>query len=580
MRAERGASRPGKLRAEPSRFPANHAERRRAPRRGRKCRGHPSPRRPVPGALHRGRHVPGGPACAAARDPAALRLWSAPAPGRRVVRRGPSRRGDAGGDRGLPPLESFPLHRDLGAGVSCRGLSGAGQAARRVPGRDQRRRDAAVAPGRRTDFGAGGRRAAGSSRDLTMRGLYLDCFSGISGDMLLGALVDLGVEPAHLRSQLKKLRVSGYTLSAARVNRSGLAGTKVDVALTAARQPERRLKDIARIVQASRLSSEVRRRAMSAFETLVEAEARVHRVSRDKVHLHEVGAVDAIVDIVGAMIGLERLGWPRVVCSPLHVGRGMVTMEHGTFPVPGPATVEILKGKPCYATQVEGELVTPTGAALVATLAEAFGPMPPMRVRAIGYGAGTKQFDGHPNLLRAFLGDFLDEPVLRETVLVLETTIDDMNPQLYGHLMERLFAAGALEVFYTPIQMKKNRPGTKVTVICPEPKLEEVTTVVFRETTTIGFRYQPMGRIELARRIDTAKTPFGPIRMKVSVHNGQVVQATPEYEDCRRAALKTGAPLKEIQRLAAARYAPPRGTAEGLAAWARPPVTPPRTRRP
>ena len=313
--------------------------------------------------------------------------------------------------------------------------------------------------------------------------------------MLLGALVDLGVEPAHLRSQLKKLRVSGYTLSAARVNRSGLAGTKVDVALTAARQPERRLKDIARIVQASRLSSEVRRRAMSAFETLVEAEARVHRVSRDKVHLHEVGAVDAIVDIVGAMIGLERLGWPRVVCSPLHVGRGMVTMEHGTFPVPGPATAEILKGKPCYATHVEGELVTPTGAALAATLAADFGPLPPMRVRAIGYGAGTKQFDSHPNLLRVLYGDLLDEAVLRETVLVLETTIDDMNPQLYGHLMDRLFAAGALEVFYTPIQMKKSRPGTMVTVICPEPKLEDVSSVIFRETTTIGFRYQPMGRI-------------------------------------------------------------------------------------
>ena len=411
-----------------------------------------------------------------------------------------------------------------------------------------------------------------------MRGLYLDCFSGISGDMLLGALVDLGVEPAHLRSQLKKLRVSGYTLSAARVNRSGLAGTKVDVALTAARQPERRLKDIARIVQASRLSSEVRRRAMNAFETLVEAEARVHRVSRDKVHLHEVGAVDAIVDIVGAMIGLERLGWPRVVCSPLHVGRGMVTMEHGTFPVPGPATAEILKGKPCYATHVEGELVTPTGAALAATLAADFGPLPPMRVRAIGYGAGTKQFDSHPNLLRVLYGDLLDEAVLRETVLVLETTIDDMNPQLYGHLMDRLFAAGALEVFYTPIQMKKSRPGTMVTVICPEPKLEDVSSVIFRETTTIGFRYQPMGRIELARRIETTRTPYGPIRMKVSVYNGEVVQATPEYEDCRRVALKTGVPLKEVQRLAVQAYAPPRGGPEALASWAQAPVLPGRTR--
>src|SRR5207245_3243261 len=187
------------------------------------------------------------------------------------------------------------------------------------------------------------------------------------------------------------------------------------------------------------------------------------------------------------------------------------------------------------------------------------GPLPPMRVGRVGYGAGSKQFDSHPNLLRAVYGDLLEEAVLRETVLVLETTIDDMNPQIYGHLMERLFAAGALEVFYTPIQMKKNRPGTLVTIICPEHRLEAVSTVIFRETTTIGFRYQPMGRIELARRMETAKTPFGPIRMKVSVYNGEVVQATPEYEDCRRLALKAGVPLKEVQRLAVKAYAPPRG---------------------
>src|SRR2546425_738386 len=411
-----------------------------------------------------------------------------------------------------------------------------------------------------------------------MRGLYLDCFSGSSGDMFLGALVDLGVEPAHLRSQLKRLRLTGYTLSASRVDRSGLAGTKVDVAITAARQPERRLRDIARIVQGSGLSPEVRRRAMGTFETLVEAEARVHRIPKDRVHLHEVGAVDAIVDIVGAMIGLEALGWPRVVCSPLHVGRGTVTMEHGIFPVPPPAVAEILRGRPCYATHVLGELVTPTGAALAVTLADAFGPLPSMRVDTIGYGAGSREIDHHPNLLRALYGELLDQAALRETVLVLETTIDDMNPQLYGHLMDRLFAAGALEVFYTPIQMKKSRPGTMVTVICPEPKLEDVSSVIFRETTTIGFRYQPMGRIELARRIETTRTPYGPIRMKVSVYNGEVVQATPEYEDCRRVALKTGVPLKEVQRLAVQAYAPPRGGPEALASWAQAPVLPGRTR--
>jgi uncharacterized protein (TIGR00299 family) protein len=404
-----------------------------------------------------------------------------------------------------------------------------------------------------------------------VRGLYLDCFSGISGDMFLGALVDLGVEPAFLRSRLRLLKVGGYSLTARKVTRSGLSGTKVDVDVAAGRHPERRLSDIARIVERSRLSPEVRRGAMAAFTTLVDAEARVHRISRDKVHLHEVGATDAIVDIVGTMIGLEKLGWPRVVCSPLHVGRGMTTMEHGTFPIPPPAVVEILKGRPVYATHVEGELVTPTGAALAVSLSADFGPLPPMRIAKVGCGAGSKQFDHHPNLLRALYGDLLKEAVLHQTVLVLETTIDDMNPQIYGHLMERLFDAGALEVFYTPIQMKKSRPGTMVKIICPEQRIEDVSAVIFRETTTIGFRYQPMGRIELARRTVTAKTPHGPIRMKVSVYNGQVVQVTPEYEDCRRAALKAGLPLKQVMREAAAAYTPPRGTPGALAAWALPP---------
>ncbi|HEU4401371.1 MAG TPA: nickel pincer cofactor biosynthesis protein LarC [Candidatus Polarisedimenticolia bacterium] len=387
-----------------------------------------------------------------------------------------------------------------------------------------------------------------------MRGLYLDCFSGISGDMLLGALVDLGVEAGYLRAQLRKLPLGGYAVASSRVTRARLAGTKIDVRMRAAHQGERGIREITRIIQRSRLSAEVRSRALAAFDTLVDAEARVHRIRRERVHLHEVGAVDAIVDIVGAMIGLERLGWPRVVCSPLHVGRGMVTMEHGTFPVPPPAVAEILKGRPCYATEVEGELVTPTGAALAVTLASDFGPLPSMRLQKVGYGAGSREYDHHPNLLRALYGDLLNDGAIRETVLVLETTIDDMNPQIYGHLMERLFAAGALEVFYTPIQMKKNRPGTLVTVICPEPRFEAVGSVIFRETTTIGFRYLPMGRFELGRRIETVATPYGRVRMKVSLHGGEVVQATPEYEDCRAAALATGVPLKEVQRLAAARF--------------------------
>ncbi len=388
-----------------------------------------------------------------------------------------------------------------------------------------------------------------------MRGLYLDCFSGISGDMLLGALADLGVPLAHLRAELKKLPVSGYTIATSRVTRSHLGATKVDVRLGRGPQPERGIRDITRILDRSRLSAKVREHAQAAFDRLVDAEARVHRISRDRVHLHEVGAVDAIVDIVGAMVGLEWLGWPRVVCSPLHVGRGMVTMEHGTFPVPGPATAALLRGRPVYATHVEGELVTPTGATLATTLATDFGPLPSMRLQKIGYGAGSRDIEGHPNVLRALYGDLLDEAAVRETVLVLQTTIDDMNPQLYGHLMERLFDAGALEVFYTPIQMKKNRPGTMATIICPEPRMERVTEVLFKETTTIGFRFLPMGRIEMSRRIDTVRTPYGPVRIKASFYNGDLMQATPEYEDCRKAALATGTPLKIVQREAASLHA-------------------------
>ncbi len=385
-----------------------------------------------------------------------------------------------------------------------------------------------------------------------MRGLYLDCFSGISGDMFLGALVDLGVKSTDLRAQLRKLPLTGYRISATSTSRARLGGTRVNVTLSARPQPRRGIREIRKLIEGSRLSSAVRERSLDTFEALVDAEARVHRVPRERVHLHEVGAVDAIVDIVGTMIGLESLGWPRVVCSPLHLGRGMVTMEHGTFPVPPPAVAELLRGRPCYSTEIEGELVTPTGAALAVTLATDFGPLPPMRLQKVGYGAGSRQYDHHPNLLRALYGDLLDEAALRETVLVIETTIDDMNPQLYGYLMERLFAAGALEVFYTPIQMKKNRPGTLATIICPQPRLESVSSVIFRETTTIGFRYLPMGRIELAREFRTVRTPYGPVRMKLSTHNGERVQSTPEYEECRAIALKADVPLKEVQRAAVA----------------------------
>jgi len=397
--------------------------------------------------------------------------------------------------------------------------------------------------------------------------------------MFLGLAVDLGVPLTSLKRRLALLNLKEYSLASRRVLRSGLWGTQVEVRIPASAHGHREsnshagfhahagkhgvhphvhprgerhrgLREIRRIVESSRLPDRVRSRALGVFETLVHAEARVHRVPVQKVHLHEVGAVDAIVDIVGACICLEELGVDRVIVSPLPTGSGVIHCEHGIFPVPAPATVEILKGKPVYGGGWEGEMVTPTGAALVATLADEFGPLPPLRIDKVGYGAGTRNPPDHPNLLRGLLGE-LDEPVaLLEKVTVIQTTIDDLNPQVYGYLMERLFAAGALEVFYTAIQMKKNRPGTLVTVIVPDDRFNAVGARIFRETTTIGFRYQRMDRVELGRELRRVKTRFGAIRVKVSLFQGAVVQATPEYEDCRAAALKADVPLREVQRVA------------------------------
>jgi len=381
--------------------------------------------------------------------------------------------------------------------------------------------------------------------------------------MFLGLSVDLGVSLATLKRQLARLPLKGYSLSSRRVARSGLWGTQVEVRTSPGRgeshphahgERHRGITEIRKIVNAGGLPERARSRALRAFETLVDAEARVHRVPAREIHLHEVGAVDAIVDIIGACLCLEALKVDRVICSPLPMGRGVIHCEHGTFPVPAPATLEILKGKPLYGNSFDGEMVTPTGASLAVTLADEFGPPPPLRVQRIGHGAGSRDHGDRPNLLRGILG-MLDEPAaLLEKVIVIETTIDDLNPQVYGHLMERLFSAGALEVFYTPIQMKKNRPGSLVTIIVPEERFDPVGEVVFRETTTIGFRYQRMDRVELGREVRKVKTRFGPIRIKVSLFKGEVVQATPEYEDCRAAALKAGVPLREVQREATAEF--------------------------
>jgi len=387
--------------------------------------------------------------------------------------------------------------------------------------------------------------------------LYLDCASGISGDMLLGALVDLGVDLRLLRSRLALLPIKGYTITSRRVTRAGFSARKVDVKVTG-RHAHRGLKEIRRIVGGSRLEPAVKRTAMEIFGRIVRAEARIHGIAEDRVHLHEVGAVDAIVDVVGAVVGVtELLGPPgaggsgRVACSALNVGHGTVAMEHGLLPVPAPATAALLKGVPIYSAGPRAELVTPTGAAIAATLAGSFGAPPPMVVERIGYGSGDGDYEGHPNVLRAILGSSWPGAGRggRE-VMVVECTIDDMNPQGYGYLMERLFDTGAVEVFYTPVQMKKGRPGVLVTAICPAALMQQVTQVIFEETTTIGVRYRVMGRVELERSTVPVTTRFGRIRVKIASLEGRITQAQPEYEDCRKAAARRRVPLKEVRAAA------------------------------
>jgi len=389
-----------------------------------------------------------------------------------------------------------------------------------------------------------------------MRIAYFDCFSGISGNMALGALLDAGLEADRLKAELARLSLPGYELTYQTVQRGGLRGTYVEVQ-TSRHEHERHLSDIELFIRESDLPSQVKSRGLSIFHRLAEAEARVHGISVDEVHFHEVGAVDAIVDVMGVAIGLWLLDVKKVYASPVHVGRGTVTCAHGTLPVPAPATLELLRGVPIYGRDVEAELVTPTGGAILTALVESFGAAPPMRVKQIGYGAGTRELP-HPNLLRVSIGT-VDESVTgyeEDSVTVIETNIDDMTPQWYEHAMERLFEAGALDVFLTPIQMKRNRPGTQLSVLVEEERVSDVLPVLFAETTTIGVRLHRKRRYKLSRQIVTVETRFGPIRVKVAREGDHLANIAPEYRDCRHAAKEQGVPIKEVHQAAlAAAYA-------------------------
>jgi len=383
---------------------------------------------------------------------------------------------------------------------------------------------------------------------MTMSVAYLDCFSGISGNMVLGALLDAGLDLGHLREGLAQLNVSGYEVRAESVLKRGLRGTHVNVEVEH-HGPERHLHHIEEIITGSSLPRRVQQRSLAIFQRLAEAEAKVHDAPVDHVHFHEVGALDAIVDIVGAVIGFDLLGVERVYASPVRLGRGTVRCAHGVIPVPAPATAELLKGVPTYGRDVDAELVTPTGAAILTTLAEGYGSAPPMTVEQIGYGAGTRDL-AHPNLLRISVGQASDEMAgldyERDLATVVETNIDDMNPEFYEHVVERLFDVGALDVFMTPITMKQSRPAVQLSVLVPDDRLPAVVDVLMTETTTIGVRFGTMKRWKLARRQETVTTAYGRVGVKVAHRGNSVLNVAPEARDCRRLADQHGVPMKTV----------------------------------
>jgi uncharacterized protein (TIGR00299 family) protein len=435
---------------------------------------------------------------------------------------------------------------------------------------------------------------------------YLDCFSGISGDMFLGALVDAGVPSSLLEQTVAALDI-GARIEVSKVVRGGISATKVDVyshgekdlpreqywaqrakaqphphhhdhghahdhsshspapddaaARTAVAPPHGRgLSEIRGIITRAPIAEGARQKAIAIFEALGCAEAKIHATEVERIHFHEVGAVDAMVDIVCAAVGSETLGVDEIICSPLNVGGGTVECAHGTLPVPAPATLELLKHAPVYSSGLQAELVTPTGAAIVATLASRFAPLPALRAERVGYGAGARDFPGQPNVLRLTIGESAgsDQDTAstsgQDSVIVLESNLDDMSPQVFGYVMERLLEEGALDVFAAPVQMKKNRPGTLVTVLARPGDDAKLTGILFAETTTLGVRQRRELRQCLARRWETVVTPWGEVRIKVASLNGVVANCAPEFEDCRKLAAQHRVPLKQVMQEAMRLY--------------------------
>jgi len=383
-----------------------------------------------------------------------------------------------------------------------------------------------------------------------MKTAYLDCFSGISGNMLLGACIDVGAPLDGLRKAVDSIAVSGITVTAERVMRMRISGTNLRVEIEED-QPHRKLADVVEIVDRADVSNRVKEGSEHVFHLLAEAEARVHgKDSPEKAVFHEVGALDAVVDVMGSLWCLESLGVERVIGSPVHVGSGTIQCRHGLMPVPAPATAYLLEGVPVYSRGVQAELVTPTGAALLKHLASEFGPVPDMIPDRIGFGCGDRDLEEHPNCLRLYLGETGSE-LLRDQVVIIETNIDDMNPEIFDHLFARCFETGAVDVFIEDIQMKKNRPAWKLSVLAPPDREEAVSRLLLAESSTFGVRFARWDRRMLKREIRIVKTEFGPVQVKVGSGDG-IFKASPEYEDCRKRSAEAKVPILDVYRAAQA----------------------------
>jgi uncharacterized protein (TIGR00299 family) protein len=384
-----------------------------------------------------------------------------------------------------------------------------------------------------------------------MKIAYLDCFSGVSGDMLVGSLLDAGLPFEELEGIISGLNLNGYTISAKKEGRNNIFGTRFHVSLKEKHQKARYLKDIKEIITSGDIPLAVVEKCISIFEKLAITEGKIHHISPDELHFHEVGAVDSIIDIVGSVVGIYLLGIEKLFVSRMPVGKGIITSAHGKIPLPSPATIALLEGVPIYDSGQEVEMVTPTGAALITSLCSSFGPMPSMIVERVGYGVGSRTLADKPNLLRILIGNDIDKQ-RSETVVVLESNLDDMNPELLGYLMDRLFDAGAKDVTFSHIQMKKNRPGIQLQVVGQPEDKDRLSSIIFKESTTLGIRFTYSQRSILARGELMVESPWGKMRVKKVINQGGKTALLPEYEECRRVAKANNLALRDVYAWAVA----------------------------